>query len=154
MNWCELVIEVKGEGVKYKNAFVTDVPLTHKNVAEIVEDGRCRWKMENETNNILKNHGYHLEHNFGHGKNNPSALFLTFNLLAFLFHTILELFDDKYSHLRGSLASRKTFFDDLRALTKFLCFSNWEKLMAFMVRALKGPIPLEEIALYINFDTS
>jgi hypothetical protein len=154
VNWCELEVELEGEGIKYKNAFVTDFPLTRKNVAGIVEDGRCRWKIENENNNVLKNRGYNLEHNFGHGKKNLSALFLTFNLLAFLFHTILELFDEKYSHLRGRMASRKTFFDDLRTLTKFLCFLNWESLMAFMVRALKEPIPMDEIKLYAVYDTS
>ncbi len=25
---------------------------------------RARWKIENETFNTLKNHGYHLDHNF------------------------------------------------------------------------------------------
>ena len=28
---------------------------------------RTRWKIENETFNVLKQHGYHLEHSFGHG---------------------------------------------------------------------------------------
>jgi hypothetical protein len=37
---------------------------------------------------VLKTKGYHLEHNFGHGKKNLSALLMTFNLLAFLFHTV------------------------------------------------------------------
>jgi len=29
---------------------------------------RTRWKIKNETFNILKNQGYHFEHNFGHGR--------------------------------------------------------------------------------------
>jgi hypothetical protein len=43
----------------------------------------------------------------------------SFNLLSLLFHTLLELLDDKHRLLRQHLASRKTFFDDLRALTRY-----------------------------------
>ncbi len=63
-------IEVRREDTNallYKNAFVTDLELTVENIEEIVRVGRARWKVENENNNVLKNHGYHLEHNFGHG---------------------------------------------------------------------------------------
>ena len=42
-----------------------------------MRDGRARWKSENETNNVLKTKGYHLEHNFGHGKENLCALLAT-----------------------------------------------------------------------------
>ena len=38
--------------------------------------------------------GYNLEHNFGHGKANLSAILATLNLLAFAFHTIAELTHD------------------------------------------------------------
>ena len=44
--------------------------------------GRARWKIENENNNVLKTKGYHLDHNFGHGKKHLSSLLLTMNLLA------------------------------------------------------------------------
>lgn len=154
VNWCEIVEEVEGEGIKYKNTFITDWPLTLQTVAAIAEDGRTRWKIENENNNVLKNRGYNLKHNFGHGKKNLAAFFLALNLLAFLSHTILERFDRKYQHLRDILPSRKTFFDDLRTLTKFLCFLNWEKMLDFMIRGMKEPIPPEEIKLYAWYDSS
>jgi hypothetical protein len=67
---------------------------------------------------------------------NLSALLATLNLLAFLFHTLLELFDSSYQCLR-QLLPRKTFFDDLRALTRYLCFDSWEALKAFMIRGLE-----------------
>ena len=50
--------------------------------------GRARWKIENENNNTLKTAGYHLEHNFGHGKQYLASLLATMNILAFLFHTM------------------------------------------------------------------
>ena len=37
-------------------------PLDDGNVAEVVEAGRSRWKIENENNNTLKTKGYHFEH--------------------------------------------------------------------------------------------
>ena len=105
-------------------------------MAEIVAAGRARWKVENENNNTLKTKGYHLTHNFGHGKQHLSALLASLNLLAFLFHTLLDLLDSSYQRIRRFLP-RKTFFDDLRALTRYLCFQNWQALMAFMTEGLE-----------------
>ena len=127
----------------YKNAFATNFEITEKNVIEIVADGRARWKIENENNNVLKTKGYHLEHNFGHGKKNLSALLMTFNLLAFLIHTVLDLMDEKYKLIRKTLPTRKTFFQDIRALTRYIWFDNWNQLMIFMLRGLKLKIPIE-----------
>ena len=87
--------------------------------------------------------GYHLEHNFGHGKKNLAALLMTFNLLAFLFHTVLGFMDEKYKLIRKTLPTRKTFFQDIRALTRYICFDSWNQLMIFMLRGLKLKIPIE-----------
>ena len=111
------------------------------NVKQIVADGRARWKVENENNNVLKNRGYNLEHNFGHGKKHLASLLLSFNLLAFLFHTVLELMDEKYKLVRAELPTRKTFFDDLRALTRYMYFPSWEAMLTFMMQGLEIEIP-------------
>ena len=86
----------------------------------MVDAGRSRWRIENENNNVLKNHGYHLEHNFGHGQQYLSSFLLTLNLLAFLFHTVLEFVDTRYRLLRQTLGSRRTFFNDLQTLSRYL----------------------------------
>jgi len=78
---------------KESNSWVTDIPVSEENIRELVRGGRCRWKIENETFNTLKNQGYHIEHNFGHGKKNLSMNFFLLNLLAFFTHQILELTD-------------------------------------------------------------
>ena len=75
----------------YYNSFVTDLPVTADTVAELAACGRARWKIENETFNVLKTNGYNLEHNFGHGKQTLASIFLTLNLLAFAFHTAAHL---------------------------------------------------------------
>lgn len=141
VNWCELVTtDHKGE-VIYKNSFATNHKITRENVAHIVEDGRARWKVENENYNVLKNRGYHLEHNFGHGKEYLSCLFATFNLLAFLFHTVLEIVDEKYALVRSELVKRKTFFQHLQVLTCYWHFENWDVMMAFMIEGLEVEVP-------------
>jgi len=140
VNWCELTTTRDDGKVVYKNAFATNHPITAANVAKIVRDGRARWKVENENNNTLKTKGYHLTHNFGHGKKHLSSLLATFNLLAFLFHTLLDLMDTRYQRIRQFLP-RKRFFNDLRALTCYLCFDSWDALMAFMIKKLKLDVP-------------
>jgi hypothetical protein len=137
VNWCELTTTLATGQIIYKNAFATNFEIHKESVEEIVTNGRARWKVENENNNVLKNRGYHLEHNFGHGKKHLSSLLATFNLLAFLFHTLLNNVDKKYKLLRDSLPARKTFFDDIRALTRYLYFDNWEALLDFMIRGLE-----------------
>lgn len=121
----------------YKNAFATNHQIRSINVEAIVSDGRSRWKIENENNNTLKTKGYNLEHNFGHGKTHLSSLLATFNILAFLFHTLLEIIDEKYQFIRQHLPTRKTFFDDLRALTRYLYFDSWSSLLNLMIHGLE-----------------
>ena len=140
VNWCELVLTGKGGKVLYKNAFITDREITEQNVEAFVASGRARWKVENENNNTLKTKGYNLEHNFGHGKEHLSSLLATMNLLAFAMHGLLDHCDEAYRLIRRTLVVRKTFFDDIRALTRYHCFESWAALMDFMMRGLEiGP---------------
>ena len=62
-----------------------------------------------------------------------SSLLLTLNLLAFLFHTVLEIMDDKYKLIRDNLPTRQTFFDDIRALTRYSYFDSWDAMLTFMI---------------------
>ncbi len=48
-------------------SWVTDLDLSQKSLHEYQKASRCRWRVENETFNALKNQGYCLEHNYGHG---------------------------------------------------------------------------------------
>jgi len=138
VNWVEItVVNAKTGAQLYDNTFITNHRLSAQNVAQVAQAGRGRWKIENENNNVLKTKGYHLEHNFGHGKQYLSATMLSLNLVAFLFHTVLEWSDEQYALLRQVLARRQTFFEDFRALTRYMVFESWHHLMAFMIRGLK-----------------
>jgi hypothetical protein len=138
VNWCEVSVirEDTGEQL-YKNAWVTDFLLSDSTVEAVVRDGRARWKVENENNNVLKTKGYHLEHNFGHGSQTLAAVLLSLNLIAFLFHTVLDLVDDQYRAIRQKLVRRQTFFQDLEALLRYHTFESWEELLNFMAKGLE-----------------
>ena len=146
VNWCELLVtnidsqldgRVGCAELLYHNSFITDYRLCDDNVAPIVRSGRARWKTENENHNTLKNHGYHLEHNFGHGEQHLAAFLLSLNLLAFLLHTSLSLTDATYQSIRQALGRRTTFFDDIRTLTRYLHFNSWHTLLTFMFTQLE-----------------
>src|SRR5205807_8292247 len=81
------------ESILYHNSWVTDIIITHKNVELLSRAGRCRWKVENECFNTLKNQGYHIEHNYGHGSNHLCLNFYLLTLLAFYVHQVFELTD-------------------------------------------------------------
>ena len=138
VNWVEMtVLNAKTGEQLYYNTFITNHRLSAENVAQVAHAGRGRWKIENENNNVLKTKGYHLEHNFGHGKQYLAATMLSLNLLAFLFHTVLEWSDASYALLRQVLVRRQTFFEDMRALTHYMVFESWQHLMDFMIQGLK-----------------
>jgi len=138
VNWVDLTVihATTGEQLYY-NSWITNHRLTADNVVHVAQAGRGRWKIENENNNVLKTKGYHLEHNFGHGKQYLAAFLLSLNLLAFLFHTVLEWSDQQYALLRRVLARRQTFFHDIQALMRYMVFDHWDHLMAFMIRGLE-----------------
>lgn len=138
VNWCEVTVlnEQTGE-ILYKSAFITNFSISDKNVAKIIRSGRARWKNENESHNTLKNHGYNLEHNFGHGDHYLAMVLLCLNLLAFLTHTFMEISDSIYQAIRHELGSRKTFWNDVRALLRYQNFDSWSHLMHFMFAQLE-----------------
>ena len=56
----------QGQGRIYSIALrVTSLPVSRDNVAEIVACGRARWKIENESFNVLKNRRLRREHDSG-----------------------------------------------------------------------------------------
>jgi hypothetical protein len=138
VGWCEVTVTREDTGEQlYKNAFITDFEVTDTTVEAIVRDGRARWKVENENNNVLKTKGYHIEHNFGHGEQHLASLLLSLNLLAFLFHTVLDLVDEQYRAIRQALGTRRRFFQDIEALLRYFQFENWDEVLTFMFNGLE-----------------
>ena len=45
------------------------------------------------------------------------------------------------AQIRKELPTRKTFFDDIRALTRYLYFENWDQMLSFMAKGLELDLP-------------
>ncbi len=118
-----------GAKTAYHNSWVTDIPLDDDNIEELVKIGRCRWMIENEVFNTVKNHGYHIEHNYGHGVKHLSINFFLLNMIAFFLHQIFELTDRTYQWLRKRMGSKKNLWDHLRVYCHALIFPDWEDLL-------------------------
>jgi hypothetical protein len=129
VNWIGFeIVDAKGK-VKYSMAWVTSLPVFQDNVAEIVACGRARWKIENESFNVLKNHGYELEHNFGHGQKFLAMTLAALNLLAFAWHTVLEWLEPPWQAAREAAVKRTSFFAHISMLSAYVVFPSWEVLL-------------------------
>jgi hypothetical protein len=90
---------------------------------------------------ILKTKGYHLEHNFGHGKENLAAILATLNLLAFAFHTVAELAEELWRQALDIAGTRVGFFSKLREITALLIFPSWRTLFETLTFKISLALP-------------
>jgi hypothetical protein len=58
------IAECEQSDLEHSFIFVTDLPVTKKNCERLIQEGRRRWKIENEGFNEQKNHGLGLTHLF------------------------------------------------------------------------------------------
>jgi hypothetical protein len=141
VNWFAIeIVNAKGE-TTYRNSFVTDLPVGADTVVELAACGRARWKIENETFNVLKTKGYNLEHSFGHGKANLAAILVSLNLLAFAIHTVCDIGDELWRAARTKLGPRYNFFNKLAVITTYLIFPSWDDLLLTLAFAKPPPVP-------------
>jgi hypothetical protein len=112
----------------YHNAWFTDLEVDAANVAQVIQMGRARWKIENEQFNVHKNHGYELEHNYGHGKQTLSMVFYLLNLLAFIAHMILERGDYLYQRCAAT-TSRRELWHTLRTAIRLILVASWGQML-------------------------
>ena len=132
VNYFSLEIkEAGGEKSTFKSR-ITDKAITDDNVAAPASYARARRRIENEHNNALKNRGYNLEHNFGHGDKHASGIFFLLNIPAFRFHTILEYAYEKYGRARSVHYTGKVFFEIPRPLTILVVFDSRDHLLDYM----------------------
>jgi hypothetical protein len=129
VNWIGFEIYDHRGSVKYSIAWVTSLPVNKSNVADIAAAGRARWKIENETFNVMKNHGYELEHNFGHGETFLAMTLAALNLLAFAWHTVLDSVEPPWQAARQAAAKRSSFFAHILTLTSYVVFPSWLALL-------------------------
>jgi hypothetical protein len=125
-------------------SWVTDFPITRDNAYILMRGGRCRWKIENETFNTLKNQGYHFEHNFGLGKEHLSAVFAMLKMLAFLVDQAQQLCSPLFKAALEKAGSKRALWELQRNL-----FSYRLESMAMLYTAIiNGFMPADLKIIY------
>jgi hypothetical protein len=112
----------------YRSSWVTSLTPTAVNIERMTAAARARWKIENQCFNNLKNQGYCLEHNFGHGSHNLAFNFYILTLLAFMFHQVFELTDNLYQTARARWTFRM-LWELIRGAAFFFIFTSWEQMI-------------------------
>jgi hypothetical protein len=105
-------------------SYITNIKITNHNVEDIVKTGRARWQIENNDFNTMKNHGYNLEHNFGHGKKTLCCIFVILLAIAFNLHIIADIIDQVWHFNRLSFKTLKAFHNYIKnIITMFTAHS-------------------------------
>jgi hypothetical protein len=121
----EICNREKGK-ITYKNSWIADKVITQENVTLLTECARARWKIENENNNMLKNYGYRLEHNFEHGENRAGEVYRVLNLPAFPVHGLMILWDETFIKVRSYFGWRDEFYNALKTFFRAFEFQSGE----------------------------
>ncbi len=113
--------------------WITNIKLTRQNVYPVMRAGRCRWKVENETFNTLKNQGYNLEHNYGHGKQHLASVLGSLMVLMFLLDQVQETCCSLFQAARNRFHSRTSVWERLRGLFANYFIESWEDVWLSMI---------------------
>jgi len=122
------------DGKDTKFTWVTDLELKENNVFGIMEIGRKRWAIENETFNTLKNYGYNFSHNYGHGDEHLATNFAYLMMLAFLVDQVQELCCRTFQMALEYKKTKKSLWAKIRSFyAMFALKINWERLLKWIV---------------------
>lgn len=127
-------------------SWVTDLTIAPDNAHHLVRGGRSRWKIENETFNTLKNQGYQFGHNFGHGTQNLSTIFVMLMMLAFLVDQTQELCCPLFQAVRKKRITRRSLWDHQRSHFRHFQFTSMQHLHETMLYDLAKELPVPTFA--------
>jgi len=134
--------EIQPDGTVQYFSWITDFFLTLDNVYAIMRGGRARWKIENETFNTLKNQGYHLEHNYGHGEQNLSVVLALLMMLAFLVDQTQQLCCPLFQAAWDKLGTKRHLWEEIRTFFRAFVFRSMEELLTALVSGIAPQAPV------------
>ena len=137
-------VELSRQGdVRSRFAWVTDQKTTAQTVQQLARGGRCRWRIENETFNTLKNQGYHFEHNYGHGQQHLSTVLMLLMMLAFLVDQVQQLCCPLFQSVLAKVKRRKTLWHRLRCAVESFTFRSYREVLEAILsdRSRRGWLP-------------
>ena len=121
---------------QYYGKWITDLEITSNNARTLIDAARARWKIENECFNSLKNNGYNIEHNYGHGSNNLCYNFYNFTLLAFTMHQMHQLTDKLFQEMRSRFGRLGSLWEEIRTMVHRFYFLSMEALWELLAKDL------------------
>jgi Transposase DDE domain len=136
--------EIHPDGKVQHFSWITDFLLIPENVRDIMRGGRARWKIENETFNTLKNQGYHLEHNYGHGEQNLSVVLALLMMLAFLVDQVQQLCCPLFQAAWNKMKTKCHLWEEIRNHFHMLVYDSMNELLAALVRGIERQRPVFE----------
>ncbi len=132
--------ERRGDTVQHFR-WVTDFRVRQRNVSRLMQGGRARGKIENETFHTLKNQGDHCEHNDGHGTQNRSVVFAMLMMLAFVVDQTQEWCCALFQAVWAQLGSKRLLWERMRALCSDEALASMQQLLEALVYGLQKPTP-------------
>jgi hypothetical protein len=130
------IVKTKKDGTQESTrtgVWITNLDVYAGNIDWLVKGARSRWKIENECFNTLKNHGYCMEHNYGHDDENLSMNFYLLILLSFFIHQILEFTDKLHKKARCLCGPLYEFWEVARSVFRHFIVLSWEELLQRMI---------------------
>ncbi len=137
-------IDIKTEKQLFYSTWITDVEISRDNVKELVNVARSRWKIENETFNTLKNQGYHLEHNYGHGKKYLATNFAILTFGAFLVDQIAQHLDKDFQSAKAVCKTFKSLWEKVKSIFYLLPTMSMNAVYRFITKRQQIKIPALE----------
>ena len=136
--------EIHPDGEVQHFSWITDFLLVPEIVWDIMRGGRARWKIENETFNTLKNQGYHLEHNYGHGEQNLSVVLALLMMLAFLVDQVQQTCCPLFQAAWNKMKTKCHLWEEIRNHFRTLLFDSMAELLTALVRGIVPQRPIFE----------
>lgn len=135
--------DCRDDAVVKRFSWVTDLDLSEKDLQLYQQAGRCRWRVENETFNTLKNQGYHLEHNYGHGSRNLTTVLALLMFLAFAVDQIQEACCELFVAAMNRTGRRVRLWESIRSHLRHFDFESFAELYtAIAAGTLTKPPPV------------
>lgn len=134
--------EIYPDGKVQHFSWITDFLLTPDIVWDIMRGGRARWKIENETFNTLKNQGYHLEHNYGHGEQNLSVVLALLMMLAFLVDQVQQACCPLFQAAWNKMKTKCHLWEEIRNGFHAFRLDSMTELLTALIRGIERQRPV------------
>lgn len=134
--------EIHPNGKIQHFSWITDLSLTPDTVFDVMRGGRARWKIENETFNTLKNQGYNLEHNYGHGDENLSVVLVLLMMLAFLVDQTQQACCPRFRAALAKAGAKYRLWEQIRNLFQVFLFDSMTAILEAIVRGIEPRQPV------------